>query len=130
MASTTQDWMYGFIMYFVGSFLFVSLFSIAGVFRENEIVTDTRFSSSLQGNVDQNVNVTSLIDPSVNLFSGFKWGNYFKDVFSFFFYNITIYDNTQGELMKNMWIIRIILVYLPLLAFLLCVYYSLPTVSG
>lgn len=129
MGETTQNWMYGFIMYFVGVFLFVSMFSIAGVFQNNEVVTDNRFSTDLRGNIDTGINVTGT-DTSISLLGGFKWGNFFRDLFSFFFWNISIYDNSQGKLMDSMWIIRIFLVYIPLLAFLICLYYSIPTVSG
>lgn len=114
----TIDWVYGLVLYFVGLFIIVSLFSIGGMFEGNTIA-DTRFSTALSGQVNQSQTAEDL---------GFSLGNYFRDVFSFFFWDVQFITGTQ--LFTYMWLIRIIIVYLPLLALVLAIYYSLPTVSG
>lgn len=115
----TQDWVFGLILYFVGLFIVVSLFSIGGMISPTDMTTDTRFSTALSIQVNQTQTAEDL---------GFSIGDYFSDVFSFFFWDIQFLTGTQ--LFTYMWLIRIVLVYLPFLALVLSIYYSLPTVSG
>lgn len=118
----TQDWMTGLSVYFIGMFVIVSLFSIAGVFREHEVITTAdEFSSNLKGEADAEASPA----PSLNPFS---WKGFFKDIFSFFVWDIQI--NEEGTLMNYFWLVRIIIVYIPLLVLLLTLWYSVPTVSG
>jgi len=116
------DWMFGLILYFVGLLIIVSLFSISGAFAGNsEVVIDSRFSNSLQGDINNSKTVDDLsIYPSTS---------YFKDIFSFFYWNVSIYGD-DNILVQYLWLIRIIFVFIPTLALMLTVYYSLPTVSG
>ena len=117
-----SDWMFGLILYFVGLLIIVSLFSISGVFAgDNQVVVDSRFSSSLQGNIN-----TSKTADDLTIYPN---RSYFADIFSFFYWNISIYGN-DNILVQYLWLIRIIFVYIPFLALLLTIYYSLPTVSG
>ena len=116
--SNAQDWVFGLTIYFTGLFIVVSLFSIGGMF-DGSVDIDARFSSSISSNINQSQSADDL---------GFSLTDYFKDVFSFFFWDIQILEGTQ--LMSYMWLLRILLVYLPLLALVLSIYYSLQTVSG
>ncbi len=112
--------MHGYILYFVLLFVVVSLFSIAGVFTQNEVIVDQKFASSLTGSINETAPAPTI--------SPLKWGNFFKDIFSFFFWNISIYDDS--ELMNWLWLIRILFVFLPLIGLLITIWYSVPTVSG
>lgn len=119
------DWMFGLIFYFVGLFIIISIFSIAGVFNESTVSFDNRFSSSLQSHTNETSegDVPSSIIPQKS---------YFKDVFSFFFWNINYYGDGENNsvLVEYMWLIRILFVFIPLFILILTIYYSLPTVSG
>lgn len=116
----TQSVVNGCILYFIGLFIIVSLFAIIGAFPKNEVITDSRFSSTLSGSI----NASRVADSTDKL----KIGTVFKDVFSFFFWNISFTDN--GILIDYLWLIRILFVYLPLLVLLISIYYSLPFVSS
>ena len=101
----------------------VSLFSMGGLFTDDEVTIDNRFTSSLTGNLN-----SSVIGEDPPSAWSFSWSGYFKDVFSFFFWDIQFYTGTQ--LFEYMWLIRMIVVYMPLLALIIAFYYSIPTVSG
>ena len=124
MANTIK-FMHGYIVYFLGMFLLVTLFSIAGVFQNNEVIVDQRFSTAFSGGVNSSASPSAAAPTGL---SAFKWNSYFKDVFSFFFWNISIYEDT--ELMNWLWMIRLLFVYLPLLGLLIAIWYSVPTVNG
>ena len=109
---------FGLTIYFTVLFIMVSLFSIAGVFSNNDLVTDPRFSTAVSSSINSSVDSISVTTPN----------SAFKDVFSFFFWNISFYNNTI--LMSYLWLFRIIFVYLPALWLMLSFYYSLPTVNG
>ena len=123
MATGTQTWLYALIIYFSGLMVIVSLFSIGGMLTPDQVTTSTGFSRSLGGEVHNESGEVSA--PSVSVFS---WKSYFKDIFSFFVWDINVYEGKI--LMEYFWIIRIIIVYLPLIALLTCIWYSVPTVSG
>lgn len=130
MATGTQDWLYALILYFTGLLIVVSLFSIGGMFTSIEGSTNIQFSQSLKGQVHNKSGEVSA--PSISVFS---WKSYFTDVFSFFFWDINVYDQDKsvarvGILVDYFWIVRIIIVFMPLIALLLCIWYSVPTVSG
>jgi len=115
-----QRYMIGSVVYFTLLFVVVSLFSISGVFTGNEVVTNVEFSSSLQSsNINDTQNVNDL---------GFNHRSYFKDIFSFFAWNINVYEGIT--LMSYFWIFRIVFVYIPILILILNIYYSLPTIAG
>ena len=118
--ATTQDWAFGLSLYFIGLFVVVTLFSIAGAFSSGEVTTNTGYGTAyIAGD-----NFTSPADDiSYN-----PRGGYLKDIFSFFVFNISF--NEGNILIEYMWLLRIILVYLPLLALMYTVWYSLPTISS
>lgn len=124
MANTIK-FMHGYIGYFALLFILITLFSIAGVFQHNEVIVDQRFASAFSGSLNASASPPA---GSPDGLSAFKWNSYFKDIFSFFFWNISIYDDS--ELMNWLWMIRIILVYLPLIFLLITIWYSVPTVNG
>lgn len=119
--ANTIDYAHAHIYYFIMLFVIITLFSIAGVFRNNEVITNSQFSSSLTATINKSG------EPSPSL-SPLKWRDFFKDIFSFFFWNISIYDG--DVLIEFLWIIRIIFVYVPLLSLIITLWYSVPTVSG
>lgn len=126
--TNTQTWTYGFIFYFTFLFIIVTLFSIAGVFANNhDVVINDEFTSSFGLNT---INQTRWVDGDTD--STATVGSYsitttFKDLFSFFYFNISIYNH---GIMQYLWLIRLIFVGLPMLGLVLTIYYSLPTVSG
>jgi len=114
-----QEWVYGLTIYFISIFIFVTLFSIAGVFTEVQATGVTTTMDAYQSaNASQMSTVTT----------GFSWTRTFKDVFSFFVFNISI--SHSGVIMDYFWLFRIILVYVPLAFLVLALYYSAPFTSG
>jgi len=124
MGSSTSDYMFSLIIYFIGLFIIVSLFSISGAFNSGGVVFDDRFSSSLSTATLNNATGNQADDLTM-----IPKQSYFKDVFSFFFWNINVYQGSN-TLITYMWLIRLLFVFLPLLALILTIYYSLPTISG
>jgi hypothetical protein len=121
--ATTQNWVYGLIIYFFSVFVIVSLMSLGGYLSSN-VQTEGGYTPQQLRNmsrIEAPAGDTSLI-PDYDLKS------YAKDIFSFFLWNINV---TGDSLLANyMWLVRLIFVYLPLLFLAIAFYYSLPTVSG
>lgn len=113
-----QEWVYGLSIYFIFSFIIVTLFSMAGSFSGGSFSTVS---------VTQYQKANSTVSETNLLGIGYSWKNWFKDVFSFFVWNISI---TETGIANWLWLIRIILVYFPAAFLLIAFYYSLPTVSG
>ena len=110
-----QQWVYGLSIYFIGLLILITLMS--------PLLSAGQVTSNIRFNLPQN----ETLQPKISVFS---WGDNFKTIFSFFIWNINIYDSSHAQLMQYMWIFRIIFVYIPLIALILCVWYSVPTVSG
>lgn len=117
-----QEWVYGLILYFVGVFIIITLFSIAGVLNSSQIHVTGGYNPVQKGSVNAS-------DLPTGVTSSFSWSKWFKDVFSFFVFNISI-GNDGSLLYQYFWIFRVILVYLPVLALILAIWYSLPTVGS
>lgn len=117
---STQTWTYSLILYFVLGFIIVSLFSLAGAFQDQKMQVSYAMTSSGQ-------NISSS-DFSQSPVSGHSTSSYFKDVFSFFVWNISITD--MGVLSDYFWVLRIFLVWIPLTFLIISLYYSLPFTGG
>ena len=126
--ASTQSWTYGFIYYFVFVGIIVTLFSISGVFADNhDVVTPAEFGNTY--GLDANTTRWDEGETTdTNELGSYSISTTFKDLFSFFVFNISIYNHSG--LMAYLWLIRLLFVYLPLLMLSLSIYYSLPTVSG
>ena len=110
---------FGLIVFFLVEFVIVSLFSMSGSFASSEVVVDTRFANTVAVTNESQYQADDL---------SFNTGFYFRDLFSFFFWNISIYSG--ATLMTYFWIVRLFIVWLPLTMLILSIYYSLPTVNG
>jgi hypothetical protein len=119
---SAQDWVYGLIVYFVGIFIVFTLFSIAGVFNQGEINVQGGYNPILKGS-------TNYSELPTGVTSTFSIGKYFKDVFSFFIFNISI-GTDDSILYQYFWIFRVIFVYIPVTFLVLAIWYSMPTVSS
>lgn len=117
---STQTWTYGLIIYFVLCFTIVSLFSAAGAFSDGSMTATASMTTS-----GRNVSSTDFNPSPV---AGHSTNSYFKDIFSFFVWNISISDT--GVLGSYFWVIRIFLVWIPLTFLLISIYYSLPFTGG
>lgn len=117
-----QEWIYGLIIYFVGIFIVFTLFSIAGVFNQGQINVEGGYNPIQKGS-------SNYSDLPTGVTSTFSIGKYFKDVFSFFVFNISI--GTENSTLYNyFWIIRVIFVYIPVTFLIIALWYSLPTIGG
>lgn len=118
-------YLYGFIAYFTFLILLASLVSLGGGFSSNNFLT-----TSQDNFFQQNSNINRSIDESdVSIVSGFRWKTFFADIFSFLVWDISI--NSDDEILSQyFWIIRILIVWIPLAYLILAIYFSLPTVSG
>jgi hypothetical protein len=117
-----QEWIYGLVIYFVGISIVISLFSIAGVLNPNQFHSSGGYNPQQQGQAN-------FSDLPTGVTSTFSMGKFFKDIFSFFVFNISI--GSPGSIIyQYLWLIRIIFVYMPLTFLALAVWYSLPTVGG
>jgi len=126
--ASTQDWTYGLSYYFIFVFIIVTLFSIAGAFSgNNDVVINDQFTSSFDNTLNQS-KYTDTSNSSTQTVGSYSISTTFKDLYSFFFFNISIYNH--DGLMQYLWLIRLIFVWIPTLMLLLTIYYSLPTVSG
>jgi hypothetical protein len=117
-----QEWIYGLVIYFVSIFIIITLFSMAGVLQTNSVIVSGGYNPVQKGSVNAS-------DLPTGVTSSFSWSKWFKDVFSFFVFNISI-GNDGSLLYQYFWIFRIMLVYLPVLALILAIWYSLPTVGS
>lgn len=98
--------------------------SIGGSFADNTVTTSGGYTAQMLSNQSH----IEAPEGSTGLLGAFSMKSYFKDLFSFFVFNISI---NEGEvLMSYLWLIRLIFVYMPLLFLTLSIYYSMPTVSG
>lgn len=121
---STQSWTVGLLVYFVIMTVMVILFS-ASVAKDETIV----FSGvSDVKNFDTNLNQSELPTPSLT--AVFNWGKFFKVFFGFFGFDLGFYDDNYPNAIAYLWIFKILFIYLPLMALILSIYYSLPTVSG
>ena len=126
--ASTQEWTYGLAYYFAFLFIIAILFSISGVFANNhDVVINDQFLSSFNNDINQSRWVDGS-NESLDTIGSYSISTTFKDLFSFFFFNISFYNH--GVLMNYLWIVRLIFVWFPLLMLVLTIYYSLPTVSG
>lgn len=107
--ANTLTFTIGMVIYYTMLAVVLTLFSLSGVFDPTEIqTTHAEISTEVQ------YRVNGSIIPSDDTFeSSFRVGKTFKDLFSFFVFNISIYDGSI--LMEWLWIIRIFFVYLPAL---------------
>lgn len=118
----TQEWIYGLTLYFVGISIIVSLFSLAGAFSPGEFQTSGGYNPQQSGQAN-------FSDMPTGVTSTFSMGRFFKDVFNFFVFNISI-GNDGSLIYQYLWLIRIIFVYLPVTFLIIAVWYSLPTIGG
>lgn len=126
--AATQTYMNGFIYYFSFLFIIVSLFSLSGVFSDNhDLIVSQQYAGRYGITINQSQYSEGFAE-EIGVFGSFKLKNYFSDIFSFFLFNISIYNHST--IMEYMWLIRTLFIYLPLLALGINIYYSLPTVSG
>jgi hypothetical protein len=114
-----QEWIYGLTLYFVGIFIAITLFSIAGA--TSDVSVQGGYNPQQQGGA----NFTSM---PTGVTSTLSIGTYFKDVFSFFVFNISLPTDTL--IGQYLWLIRVIFVYLPVLFLVIAVWFSLPTMGG
>lgn len=117
-----QEWIYGLIIYFVGIFVLVTLFSLAGALSPSDLSVTGGYNPMVSGQVNGS-------DLPTGVTSTFSIGKWFKDVFSFFVFNINI-GQSNALLYQYLWLIRVIFVYLPVTFLVLAVWYSLPTVGS
>lgn len=120
--ASTQTWVYALIIYFLGLTVVVTLFGIANSFPNGEVTTAG--VSGIYEAIDDTTNETNAYAQSGNI----DWGETFKFVWSFFGWNL--YVNDGEVLMQYLWVVRIFLVYLPLLALVVSLFYSLPFIGG
>ncbi len=115
----SQTYMTAFVIYFIGLFIVVSLISLGGGFASGEVRVSLGYDPVIKGSVN---------DTAVTPGQSFKWSSFFKDVFSFFVFNVS----STGEtfITQYLWLVRLIFVYIPLTLLVITFYYSLPTVSG
>lgn len=106
-------------IYFSCVLIFLFLLTNAGAF-DSSVMTTAGQINTLPGT---DVNSSSGTVPD-RLSSG---TSYFKVLFSFFAWNISI---TSGFLADYLWVIRVIFVWVPLLFAGMAFYYSLPFTSG
>ena len=114
-----QEWVMGLTIYFIGVIVMVTLFSIAGVFSV----------STSGGHLPTPIYNSTSTNLPTGITSTFSIGKILKDVFSFFVFNISISD-TSSFIYSYIWLVRLILVQIPVLALLISVWYSLPTVGN
>ena len=113
-------------IYFSLLFIVVSLFSIAGM--DNDLVVNENFKHNTFYNGSSPNTYGTLQDSGTSFFS---FSDYFTDVFSFFAWDIHAKDgyDDDKEIFGYFWILRIFLVYIPLLVLILSVWYSFPTIN-
>ena len=119
-----QDWTYALVIYFFGVFVVLTLLSLGGAFADNSVTSTGGYTPQTLANQSQ----IEAPEGSTGILGAFSMKSYFKDLFSFFIFNISI--NEGDVLMSYLWLIRLIFVYMPLLFLTLSIYYSMPTVSG
>ena len=108
---STANWMFLMIMYFIAITVLVGTLSIGGILDEN---VDIETNPDLQSPDGTGVNVTIPDSTSV-------WGigDAISDVFGFFTFGVDL-----GLGIWN-WVITLMFVYLPLIMFLLIIYFSI-----
>jgi hypothetical protein len=116
-----QEWVYAFIIYFVGITVVVSLFAIANVFPTGEFTARTGFNP-------QTIQPSNGSDMPTGIISTFSMSKFFKTVFSFFIWNFYITGDSLA--VQYLWVIRLIFVILPGMFLLISLYYSLPGLGG
>ena len=120
----TQKWTFVLSMYFILVFILVTVSYSSGYMTTSQIAINTDYASNL--NTDVN---SSQLGQDIEDISIWNWNDYFGVVFSFFAFDIVgVFEG--NILMQSFWIIRIFIVWLPLLGLLYSLYYSLPTVSS
>ena len=117
-----QEWIYGLTLYFIGIAIVVSLFSLAGAFTPSQFSTHGGYNPQQAGSA----NFSNL---PTGVTSTFSMGKFFKDIFSFFVFNISI-GNDGSIIYQYLWLIRIIFVYIPVTFLVIAIWYSLPTIGG
>ena len=115
---STQTWTYLLVGYFV------YLAIIIGVLNNSGLMDGSVTSMTNPGIYDYNSNASVSLEspPSTSAFSS---GGYLQAVWDF-----TLNWNIDLGIGVWMWVIRILFVYLPILALVLSVYYSLPFTGG
>ena len=108
--SSTQNWFYGLMLYFIGITIIITLFSSANASSDYVFTTP----NALVDNTNPDANITTPdAGSSYNIVTG---GSSFWD----YFWGFYVWDFAgvygQGTLMNYFWIIRLLLVWLPLTA--------------
>lgn len=116
---TAMDIVISGIIYFSCIFIFIGLLNSAGAFTTQ--MSTTYGKVNLEPNTEINKTSTSI----GNTLNNGK--SYFGVIFSFFLWNIEITDGFFADYLLP---IKIIFVWIPLIALLVAFYYSLPISSG
>ena len=116
----TQTWTYLLIGYFVYLAVIIGVLNSSGMMGDGSVINTT----TNPGIYDYSSNASASLEspPSTSAFSS---GGYLQAVWDF-----TLNWNVDLNIGFWMWIIRILFVYLPILALVLSVYYSLPFTGG
>jgi len=116
----TQTWTYLLIGYFVYLAVIIGVLNSSGMMGDGSVINTTTNQDIFT--YGANASETLESPPSTSAFSS---GSYLQAVWDF-----TLNWNVDLNIGFWMWIIRIFFVYLPILALVLSVYYSLPFTGG
>jgi len=117
--ANTHTWLYALILYFIGLIAVTTLLAGAALDTDYNVAG----TSNMYSELDQTINQTSVADES-----NIDIKDTFKFVWSFFGWNV--YFSEGDTIIKFLWLFRLLFVYLPLLALVAVIYYSLPFAGG